>query len=218
MKETNLYHPVKALFEDKGFTVKAEIGAADMVARHDDGRWVVIELKLGFTLNVLHQAIARQSLTDDVYIAIPRWKTKSGWKTFKGNLGLCKRLGLGLIAVDSDQAQAKIYGDPKPYQPRKSAVKKKRLQTEFTRREGDPNIGGSTQVSITTSYKQDAIRCLKALSTHGPGKGADIAKITGVPRATRIMADNHYGWFQRISRGVYGLTEKGQHVADDDPC
>ncbi|WP_260115262.1 DUF2161 domain-containing phosphodiesterase [Ornithinimicrobium sp. INDO-MA30-4] len=23
--------------------------------------------------------------------------------------------------------------------------------------------------------------------------------------ATRMMADNHYGWFERISPGVYGL-------------
>ena len=218
MKETDLYPPVKSLFEENGFTVKSEIGAADIVAHHDDGRWVVIELKLGFTLAVLHQALARQAITDDVYIAIPRWTTKSGWKTFKGNLGLCKRLGLGLIAVDLRLAQAKIYGVPKPYQPRKSAVKKKRLAQEFTRRDGDPNIGGSTRVSIMTSYKQDAIRCLNALNTYGASKGADIAAITGVSRATRIMADNHYGWFQRVSRGVYGLTEKGQGAVHDHPC
>ena len=33
---------------------------------------------------------------------------------------------------------------------------------------------------------------------------------TGVARATRMMADNHYGWFERVGTGVYGLTEAGQ--------
>ena len=27
--------------------------------------------------------------------------------------------------------------------------------------------------------------------------------------ATAIMAANHYGWFERLARGVYGLTDAG---------
>ena len=30
------------------------------------------------------------------------------------------------------------------------------------------------------------------------------------PKATRIMYQNHYGWFQRIENGLYGLTDKGR--------
>ena len=30
-----------------------------------------------------------------------------------------------------------------------------------------------------------------------------------VPQATQIMAADHYGWFTRVSRGVYDLTEVG---------
>ena len=30
------------------------------------------------------------------------------------------------------------------------------------------------------------------------------------PQATRIMADDHYGWFTRVSRGVYDLTAAGR--------
>jgi hypothetical protein len=32
----------------------------------------------------------------------------------------------------------------------------------------------------------------------------------GVAEATRIMRDNHYGWFERVSTGVYALTDAGQ--------
>ena len=40
---------------------------------------------------------------------------------------------------------------------------------------------------------------------------------TGVPVATRIMADNYYGWFSRLRPGVYGVTEAGRKgLADWD--
>ncbi len=218
--ETDLYPSVKTLFESLGFTVKAEIGAADVVAyRADNPDPVIIELKTGFTLTVLHQAIARQAMTDSVYIAVPKWKAKSGWKVFKGNISLCKRLGLGLIAVDIARASAKIYNDPSPYTPRKSAVKRARLMREFNARQGDPNKGGSTRQPIMTAYRQGAMRCAAVLAAHGPSRGADVAAWADVPNATRMMSDNHYGWFCRIGRGIYNLTDEGRLIAapEDTP-
>jgi hypothetical protein len=49
----------------------------------------------------------------------------------------------------------------------------------------------------------------------GACKGAEVARETGVARATRMMADDHYGWFERIETGVYGLTSKGAAAATD---
>ena len=37
-----------------------------------------------------------------------------------------------------------------------------------------------------------------------------MAKAADVERARTIMADNHYGWFERVSRGIYGLSEAGR--------
>jgi hypothetical protein len=37
----------------------------------------------------------------------------------------------------------------------------------------------------------------------------DVARATGVATATRMMADDHYGWFERVERGIYALTPKG---------
>ena len=45
---------------------------------------------------------------------------------------------------------------------------------------------------------------------HGPTKAAEVARAAGVQRATRLMRDDHYGWFERVSRGVYTLSPKGE--------
>ena len=84
-RESELYAPVKSWLEARGFEVKAEVGAADVVACRDGDDPVIIELKTGFSLTLLQQAVARQAITDAVYVAVPRWKGKAGWKA-------CRRL------------------------------------------------------------------------------------------------------------------------------
>ena len=207
--ETDLYPPVKAFFEALGYEVKAEIGAADVMALRGDEPPVIVELKLGFSLTLLQQGIARQKVTDQVYLAVPRWKGRAGYKAFKGNLGLCKRLGLGVISI-SAAGEVQVHHDPAPFQPRKVKRRQTTLMAEFERREGDPNKGGATRAGLVTSYRQEALRCAAYLAEHGPTKGAVVAKATEVPRATRVMADNHYGWFERVEKGIYALTDTGQ--------
>nr|WP_321511032.1 DUF2161 family putative PD-(D/E)XK-type phosphodiesterase [uncultured Celeribacter sp.] len=204
-RETDLYPPVKAHFEAQGYAVKAEVRDADVVAVRD-GETVIIELKNGFTLQLLQQGVARQALTDQVYLAVPRWKGKAGWRMFKGNIGLCKRLGLGVISVNLDDASVQVHHDPRPFVPRKNKAKTDKLLREFHRREGDPNLGGSKAGGRVTAYRQDAEKCRAYLLEHGPSKGAEVAKATGVKHATRMMRDNHYGWFEKVGVGVYGVT------------
>ena len=102
--------------------------------------------------------------------------------------------------------------DPKPYQPRRTAWRKTRLLREFAKREGDPNTGG-TRGGIVTAYRQDALKCAAHLAKEGPSKGATVARETGVEKATRMMALNHYGWFQRVEKGIYDVTEAGRRAA-----
>ena len=68
---------------------------------------------------------------------------------------------------------------------------------------------------MVTAYRQDALRCLEHLSRNGPSRGAEVAAGTGVTTATRLMADDHYGWFERVERGVYGLTPNGSQAVQD---
>ncbi|SMR81675.1 hypothetical protein SAMN04488030_2131 [Aliiroseovarius halocynthiae] len=208
--ETELYAPIKSWLEGLGYEVKAEIGAADVVAlRAGDDVPVIVELKAGFSLTLLQQAVARQAISDLVYVAVPRWAGKAGWRSFKGNVGLCKRLGLGVVSVRLNDGFVQVHADPGPFQPRKSKVRKGRLLSEFARREGDPNIGG-TNGKLVTAYRQDAEKLRAYLDASGPSRGADVAKATGVAKATNMMAINHYGWFERVSHGVYGLTQTGR--------
>jgi hypothetical protein len=214
LRETDLYLPVKQLLEAQGYVVKSEVGAADVVALRGDEPPLIVELKTAFSLVLIHQAIERQKLTDVVYVAIPEWKGRAGWKAFAANRILCRRLGLGLITIKPDLKSADIHLDPAPYQPRKVKAKKERLLKEFQHRVGDPNQGGTTRKTIVTAYRQDALRCLSFLEK-GPSKASNIAVAINVSRARNIIADDHYGWFERINRGVYGLTPKGETALNE---
>jgi len=207
--EQDLYPPVKALLQRQGYSVKGEVGAADVVAVRSGEPPVIVELKLRFSLGLFHQAIARLAISDLVYVAVPRPTGKTAKRALKDNLGLCRRLGLGLITVRGD-GQAEVLCDPGPYAPRKSKKRAARLLREFDRLQGDPNAGGATRHGIVTGYRQDALRCAAYLAEHGASKGAQVASGAGVGVATSLMANNHYGWFERVSRGVYDLTDTGR--------
>lgn len=207
VKESDLYPPVKAYLQAQGYDVKAEIGDCDLMAIRGDEAPVVVELKLTFSLALVMQGVARQAMFDDVYLAVPVSGDR-GWKLrYKDIIRLCRRLGLGLLAVKDDGVEAHL--DPGPYQPRKQKRRIGRLLKEFERRVGDPNEGGTTGVKRMTAYRQDALRCAILLNRDGPTKAALVAKGAGVARAAAIMRADHYGWFERTSRGIYALTPKG---------
>jgi hypothetical protein len=211
MREADLYPPIKAHLEAQGYEVKSEITGCDVVARRGDEPPVVVELKLGFTLALIYQAIMRQSVTDDVYVAIPPFSGKGVRGHRRDALALCRRLGLGLITVrPGDVPVVEVLADPATYQPRKSKPRQGRLLREFDRRVGDPNTGGASKRPLMTAYRQDALRCAALLAKSGPIKGADVAAITGVAKATTLMRRDVYGWFEATgTRGVYALSPKG---------
>lgn len=212
-RETDLYPPIKAHLEAMGFEVKGEIGAADVVAMRDGDDPVVIELKTGFSLTLFHQGIERQKLTDWVYLAVPRGTGRRWLGALKSNKSLCRRLGLGLMTVRLKDGFVETHLDPGPYRPRQSAPRKGRLLREFTRRVGDPSKGG-TKGQVMTAYRQDALRCLSVVAEQ-PTKASSVAQLTGVEKARQIMADDHYGWFDRVDRGIYTASPKGEAALSD---
>jgi len=208
-RETDLYPPIKAFLEDQGYIVKAEVGAADVVAVRGAEPPVVVELKLGFSLALFHQCLARLKVADDVYLAVARQPGKRFAKAVKDNVTLARRLGLGLITVRLSDGLVEVHCDPGPYAPRKNAKRAALLLREFARRQGDPNDGGQTRAGLVTAYRQDALKLAVYLFEAGASKGADVARATGVSAATRMMRDDHYGWFEKVDKGIYGLTPKG---------
>ena len=204
-READLYAPLKAYLEGQGYEVKAEIGDCDIMARRGDDPPVIVEMKLTFSLQLVMQGAARQGMFDHVYLAVP---VSKGWKLrYRDIIALCRRLSLGLLAVGPAGVEAHL--DPGPYAPRIKTKPAARLLREFDRRVGDPNEGGITGVAKMTAYRQDAIRCGLHLQA-GPCKAAGVAKATGVSRAATLMRHDHYGWFERVSLGIYQLTPKGQ--------
>ncbi|MBY6113544.1 hypothetical protein KUW09_03585 [Mameliella alba] len=208
-RESDLYGPVKALLEGQGYEVKGEVGAADLVAVREGEAPVIVELKLRITLALYHQACARLAVSESVYIAVARPTGRTARRAMKDNLSMCRRLGLGFITVRPD-GKVEVHCDPGPYVPRKNKAKAVRLLRAFERLRGDPNEGGATRHGIVTGYRQDSLACAAHLAQQGACRGRDVAKATGVAAATRIMRDNHYGWFEKVDTGVYALTKAGR--------
>ena len=205
MPETDLYLPVKRHLEAQGYTVKAEVKSCDVMALRGDEAPVIVELKTGLTLQLLYQAVERLTVSEHVYIAIARPKRGVGSSALK----LCRRLGLGLIVVTAS-GSVEVLADSVPYTPRTNTKKRGLLLKEFNARSGDPNIGGSTRKPLMTAYRQDALKCATHLSVHGATRIRDVREATKVDRAAGIFRDNVYGWFNRVERGVFALTDAGR--------
>ncbi len=201
--ESDLYAPVKALLEGQGYVVKGEVRGCDVVGVRGSEPPVVVELKRIFGLKLVLQGVDRLALSDKVYLAVGKWP-----KQRKSIRRLCRRLGLGLIVVAHDRAD--IVLDPMPSVPRKDKRKLGRLLGEHARRVGDPNRGGSsTRVPQMTAYRQEAMRCAELLK-QGPMKLAAMRAAGDVPNAARILQADHYGWFERVERGIYALSPAGR--------
>jgi hypothetical protein len=215
LRETGLYAPVKQFLESRGYEVKGEVQGCDLVARRGDEPLVIVELKLRLSLALILQGVDRLALTERVYLAVPRpcsqhRRSRSLASDAPDVRKLCRRLGLGLLLVGPRRVE--IVEEPVPYRPRPAKVRALRLKDEFDRRLGDANIGGAVAAPIVTAYRQDALRCARALARGGPMRIAALRAATGVPDAARILQHDVYGWFTRIARGTYMLSDGGEEA------
>lgn len=209
--ETSLYLPVKAFLEARGYAVKGEIGGCDIVALSDGDPtiMVVCELKLSFNLELILQAVDRAAAADEVWIAARVSAKGRGREADKRYRDLCRRLGIGMLGV-SDTGEVGILVSSVSPMPRSNPKRRTRLMQEHRRRQGDPALGGSTKITIMTAYRQQAIACAAALAD-GPLRPRDLKHLSA--KAGAILRDNYYGWFERIDKGVYGLSEEGLKAA-----
>ncbi|MGH1480449.1 MAG: DUF2161 domain-containing phosphodiesterase [Geminicoccales bacterium] len=207
--ETDLYLPVKKFLEGQGYTVKGEVGRCDVVAVRGDEDPIIVEMKVRFSLEVLFQAVERLAVTDKVYVAIDHGRNSLWTRRSKHVLRLCRSLGIGLLTIHPDRDLVEPRLDPGPYQRRPNKKRKERLLREFSRRVGDPNIGGSAKKPVMTAYRQDALRCARALRLNGPLKLKELRMMSNVERAASILQRDVYGWFERVERGIYALSPAG---------
>jgi hypothetical protein len=206
--EVALYAPVKTLLEGQGYEVKGEVNGCDIVGTRGDEPPVIVELKRSFSLALVHQGVDRLAMTDAVYLAVGAWPKRQAHVR-----RLCRRLGLGLMVVTDGRAD--VLEDPVPYRPRRDVRRVGRLLREHQRRVGDPTHGGSTRQPIMTAYRQEALRCARLLVA-GPMAIRAMRPLADVPHAGAILRDDVYGWFERVERGTYALTPKGQAAVEAD--
>jgi hypothetical protein len=205
--ETALYLPVKRFLEKLGFTVKGEVGGCDLVALSDSEPPIVVigELKLSFNLELILQAVDRAAACDEVWLAAKLSERGKGRESDARYRNLCRRLGFGMLAVTKSGAVEVMVSPITP--PRRDSKRRSRLITEHRKRQGDPALGGSTRAPIMTAYRQQALACASALS-NGPRKVRELKPT--IPDAPKILLHNVYGWFDRVERGVYALTDGGR--------
>lgn len=214
--EEEMYGPIKRFYEQRGYTVKAEVMHCDLVAVHPErDETIIVEMKKTFNLALLLQGIERLRLNADVVLAVERNRKKSGAhnQRFGDLTELCRMLGLGLITVTFYKTKAPVIdvlcepGEPPVRGARHR--KRSRLLMEFKERSGDYNVGGSTGRKLVTAYREKALKCAYVLHKKGPSAPREVVAATGIGKSGDMLRSNYYGWFQRVERGKYALLPQG---------
>jgi len=216
MKETDLHAPVKFWLEQQGYRVHAEVKDCDIVALRDE-ELVIVELKTSANVTLLLQAADRQRISRSVYVAIPEQAHKHRQRLAIARL--VKRLGIGLLLV-----RFAPIGDTirKVHDPADPGVRINRrahaaVLKEIAGRSASYNVGGSSRMTIMTAYREAAIVLACLLAELGPTAPRTLRAMGAGINAREILADNHYDWFVRVERGIYGLTPAGLEAARDNP-
>lgn len=169
---------------------------------------IIGELKLSFNLELVLQGVDRAAACDEVWLAARLSARGKGRESDARFRNLCRRLGFGLLGV-SNVGDVQILVSPAAPTPRRDARRRSRLVEEHRRRQGDPTLGGGSRAPIMTAYRQQALTCANAMAL-GARRPRDLK--ANAPDAAKILRRNVYGWFARVERGTYQLTDAG-HAA-----
>lgn len=216
--ERDLFGPIKEYFEAFGYICDGEVKDIDLYMEKD-GSSVAVELKQSLDFKAVQQAALRQKITDFVYIGIFKPRDLFS-RAGKDKLYLLKRLGIGLIVVSKKTKSVEIVSEPvvtelSSFQQHNKG-KKVALASEFKKRKTKSNVGGVTGTKLITSYREDALLVLDALlESGGEADTKSIREISGVKKATTILYNNHYGWFENLSKGHYKVTEAGYEALEE---
>lgn len=133
---------------------------------------------------------------------------------FKGNIGLCKWLGFGVMLVDIEDGKVQVYYELCFFVLWKNKQKMVRFRFEFDCCEGDLNLGGMKVGGCVMVYWQGVEKCCDFLIVNGLSKGCDVVVVIGVVNVIMLMCDNYYGWFEWVVIGVYVVKFQLKGVID----
>lgn len=214
LQEKDLYKPIQRYFSREGYDVHGEVKDCDMVAVKGE-ELAIIELKLTLSVDLLIQAAKRQRITNQVYVAIPKPKYRLNSRRWADKCHFIRRLELGLIVVSPSGKglKADLIFHPSPFHSKKSRGKSKgkraAILKEISGRSADFNIGGSNRTKIMTAYKENCIQIACFLRESGPLSPKALHQMGSGDKTSSILTKNYYGWFDRIKRGTYCLSDQG---------
>jgi hypothetical protein len=210
MNESDLYTPVETLLIKQGFTVQGEVKNLDIFGVKGT-LTLAVELKLLMNLKLILQAVDRLKLVDLVYIAVPQRAIQSLKHDYQLLVGLLRKLEIGLITIEHDQAIVVI--EAIPFDAKKSHQMNKRrqqgLMKEFVQRLNHPQVGGIKGQRLT-AYRLRAIKVKEAMKDGQPYSIRQLKILTNVADVASILRHNYYGWFVHLARGQYGLSKQVQ--------
>ena len=215
--ERDLYGPVRDYLQSLGYEVKGEVRNCDVTALRD-GELIVVELKRGFTLELIYQAVDRQRIADGVYVAVPLPQRGYLAPHIRDMESLCRRLELGLIFVGFSSKgvpQLDVAVHPKEAsRPRTNQKRRLAVLREHAQRSNSANSGGVARTKILTAYKEQALLAARILRDGGPLSVDGVKKAGGPPNAASILGRNVLGWFEREEvpggkRYRYSVSAKG---------
>ncbi|WP_206099750.1 DUF2161 family putative PD-(D/E)XK-type phosphodiesterase [Longirhabdus pacifica] len=217
-KEEDLYAPVRHFLLEQGYDVKGEVAKCDVMAMKDDVM-IVVELKKNVNLELILQAVDRQRAADKVYVAAFKNNKLVSSKKWKHIVQMLRRLGIGIMLVtlkkngfsyvDVPLEAERLEQKSKP--PRRSQRHRKKWITEFQGRSGDFNTGGTVRKKLITAYKEKTIHIAAFLLQHHVLSIKQLKQYgTDDQKTATILQQDHYGWFERVSRGHYQLSKKGK--------
>jgi hypothetical protein len=233
LRETELYGPLRDYLEAQGYSVRSEVRGCDVVAERD-GEIIVLELKRSLSVSLLVQAADRQRAFSSVYVVLPHPGARARSRAWRSACRLLKRMELGLVLVDLGAVDGRGSGSPGEVQDRKPSVEavfhplpapkrsrkdvRRAVLTELHGRSIDLNEGGSTRRSIVTAYRENAVQIACCLAVNGPSSPSALRNWGTGRKTPSILSSNFYGWFERVARGVYALTEKGREELQEYPA
>lgn len=212
--EKDLFPVLKDYLIHLGFEVKAEVGNIDIVGIMDD-LIIAVEMKEKLNTRLMYQGLNRNHMTDYVYLAIPKPTPRVlKSKMFYEKKTIIRRLELGLLLVDVEKNTVDVMLDPLHYHFKQNKKKRRKLLKEFSLRQTSMNVGGVTKTKIITAYRELALMICLSLK-EGPQSTKVIREYTKRPKTTSVLQKNFYGWFSRVERGIYELTDLGKQALID---
>lgn len=211
-READMYPLLRSWLEANGYSVHAEVNGVDIAARKG-GELVVIEMKLRINLDLVMQIADRQETVDSVYAAVPAPET---WdRRWRKATKLLQRLEAGLILVHMDSAAPRVETAFHPVARERRRGKNGRtaaraLLAEMDGRTLELNVGGSVRGRRVTAYRENALLVAAGLERIGPCSPAALRALGTGKKTGTILYSNHYNWFERLGKGLYGLTPSGR--------